>query len=124
MAAKTVDEFIASLPAWQPAAAESLRKLVREAAPEASEAVKWSQPVFESNGPFCYIQSHANHLNFGFWRGVELDDPQGLLQGSGKKMRHIKITEPDKIPGEQLRAWIQQAVRLNSEKGNPTRSSS
>jgi hypothetical protein len=117
------DEFIAGLPDWQPQAAQILRDLVKRAAPRASEAVKWSQPVFEFNGPFCYLQTHSGHLNFGFWRGVDLEDPEGLLQGTGKKMRHVKITGPNEIPIDALQAMVKQAVQLNDEKGVPTRSS-
>jgi len=82
---KTVDEYIAGLDGWRADAVTQLREIVREAAPEASEAVKWAQPVYESNGPFCYIKAFKNHVNIGFWRGVDLDDPHVLLQGDGEK---------------------------------------
>lgn len=121
MKVKTVDGFVAGLDGWQREAAQRLRELVKEAAPEAAEAFKWSQPVFEANGPFCYIQSHSSHLNIGFWRGVELTDEEGLLEGSGVKMRHIKIRDVAGIPQEALREFVKQAFQLNVEKGDPTR---
>ncbi len=68
--------------------------IVQKAAPEASESIKWAQPVYESNGPFAYIKAFKNAVNFGFWRGVDLDDPQGLLAGDGDKMRHVKLSQP------------------------------
>lgn len=121
MTEKSVEAFMAELEGWQREAAEQLRRLVKLAAPEATEALKWSQPVFQANGPFCYIQSHSNHLNIGFWRGVDLTDEQGLLEGSGAKMRHLKIHEAQPIPEEALQAFVQQAYQLNLERGDPTR---
>ena len=54
MGARTVEEYIAGFEDWQAEIASDLRKLVREAAPVASEAIKWARPVYEENGPFCY----------------------------------------------------------------------
>ena len=76
MSAKTVEEYVAGLEDWQAQIASGLRKLVREAAPDASEAIKWAQPVYEENGPFCYIKAFKKQVNLGFWRGAQLDDPK------------------------------------------------
>ncbi len=40
---------------------------------------------------FGYVAVFTAHVNVGFFRGAELDDATGLLQGSGKRMRHVKI---------------------------------
>ena len=120
---KDVDDYIASLSGWQAEAMAQLRDLVREAAPDAEEAVKWSQPVYSHSGPFCYMKAFKKHINFGFWRGVQLDDPEGLLQGEGGKMRHVKITSPDDIQPDAFKAFVRAAVELNEEYGDPSRSS-
>jgi len=39
-----------------------------------------------------YIGVYAKHINLGFYWGAEMDDPQGVLEGGGKQLRHIKIT--------------------------------
>jgi hypothetical protein len=44
-----------------------------------------------------YVNVFAAHVNVGFFLGAELDDPAGLLQGSGKRMRHVKL-----IPGKAM----------------------
>jgi hypothetical protein len=41
--------------------------------------------------PFAYVNSFKNHVNVGFFHGAMLDDPAGLLEGSGKRMRHVKL---------------------------------
>lgn len=43
------------------------------------------------DAPFGYVNAFKDHVNVGFYRGVELADPAGLLQGTGKRMRHVKL---------------------------------
>src|SRR5262245_56387903 len=44
---------------------------------------------------FAYVNAFKSHVNVGFFRGAELQDPIGLLEGNGKYMRHVKLT-PDR----------------------------
>jgi hypothetical protein len=41
--------------------------------------------------PFGYVNVFKAHVNVGFFHGAELHDPSGLLQGTGKRMRHVKV---------------------------------
>ncbi len=123
MAEKTVDGYIQSLEDWKAEVVGEVRRIVRSAAPQASEAIKWAQPVYETNGPFAYIKAFKNSVNFGFWRGVELQDPHGLLQGSGEKMRHVRLTGVEDIKTEAFIDFVRQAVELNEQKGDPTKGS-
>src|ERR1051326_4486533 len=43
------------------------------------------------DAPFGYVNVFRSHVNVGFFRGAALPDPAGLLQGSGKFMRHVKL---------------------------------
>lgn len=40
---------------------------------------------------FAYVNAFGSHANIGFYQGASLPDPSGLLQGTGKRMRHIKL---------------------------------
>ena len=60
-------------------------------------------------------------MNFGFWRGAELDDPKRLLQGEGTRMRHVRITETQVIDEPTLSVFVTQAFKLNDKKGDPTK---
>jgi hypothetical protein len=54
--------------------------------------------VCVEDAPFAYVNVFKNHTNVGFFYGAYLDDPAGLLEGTGKNMRHVKIKpgrEPD-----------------------------
>ena len=121
MADRTIDEYVKALPTKQRAIAMAIRRLVRAAAPQATESIKWGQPVFDDHGPFAYIKKASAHLTFGFWRGGELDAGRGILEGSGTRMAHLKITDVDHVDEKQLAALIKAAVSLNRAKGDPTK---
>jgi hypothetical protein len=51
------------------------------------------------DAPFGYVDLFTSHVNVGFFYGAALEDPAGLLEGSGKRMRHVKVK-----PGRELNA--------------------
>jgi hypothetical protein len=120
-AKKTVDEYVSGLEGWRAEALSALRQLVREAAPEAEEAIKWAQPVYSQNGPLCYIRAFDNHVSLGFWRGTELQAAEGLLTGEGQKMAHISFSSREDINPNVLTPLVKQAVELNQTLGDPTK---
>ncbi|MBI5153805.1 DUF1801 domain-containing protein [Candidatus Poribacteria bacterium] len=114
---RTVDDYIAAQGArWRPVL-EALRALVRKAAPAAGEAIKWGMPTYAQNGLLCYLSVTKNHVLLGFYRGVELHDPGGLLEGTGKGMRHVKVRSAADIRKRCFANWVKQAVELNAADG-------
>lgn len=123
---KAVDSYVAALEAPVQKIVTALRLLVKEAAPDAVESIKWAQPVYETNGPFAYIKVFPTHVNFGFWRGAQISkiaDPTGLLTGDGMKMRHIKLVSTANIHRNLLQDMVRAAITLNRVHGDPTRDS-
>jgi hypothetical protein len=118
MAAGSVDEYIDLQEQWAADILKELREVMKENAPEAKESIKWAQPVFEDNGPFVFMKAFKKNVNFGFWRGIQLEDPKGFLQGTGVKMRHVKVFSIDDIDKEALGDLVKQAVELNREHGS------
>jgi len=117
-----VDEYVAKkLTADQAEIVTALRQLIRAAAPAATESLKWGQPVYEENGPFAYIKPSKNHVTFGFWRGAELADPKSMLEGDGDRMKHIKLASLKDIRKAELQKFVKEALKLNREKGDPTK---
>lgn len=121
MAAKNVEEYISSLGGWKTDVTTQIRNIITSTTPNAKESIKWAQPVYEINGPFCYMKAFKTSVNFGFWRGIELDDPLGLLQGSGDKMRHVKLQGVEDVNEPAFAAFVKQAAQLNLDKGDPTK---
>ena len=121
MSKKSVDDYISALEDWKGEVVSAVRSIILKSAPEAKESIKWAQPVYEINGPFCYIKAFKDSVNFGFWRGIDIDDPSGLLQGTGEKMRHVKLTSLSDVNESVFSGFVKQAVRLNLDKGDPTK---
>jgi len=59
--------------------------------------------------PFGYVNVFKAHVNVGFFRGSELQDPAHLLEGTGRRMRHVKVTPGAPLDKKALGALIQQA---------------
>jgi len=47
--------------------------------------------VCVGDAAFGYVNAFSAHVNVGFFHGAELNDPAGILEGSGKRMRHVKL---------------------------------
>lgn len=115
------DAYIAGFPDWRGEAMSLALDTILAVAPEAKVSIKWSQPVFESGGPFAYLKAFRTSVNVGFWRGAELADPDGRLGGDGDRMRHLKLTGPGQLEPDRLGDWVRAAVALNASKGDPTK---
>jgi hypothetical protein len=121
VAPSTIEEYIEGLGDWRGEVVRAVDALVRKAAPDASASIKWAQPVYEQDGPFAYVKAFGSSVNFGFWRGTDLSDPDGRLEGTGDRMRHVKVISPDDVDAKRFSAWVKEAVALNTEKGDPTK---
>jgi hypothetical protein len=58
---------------------------------------------------FGYVDAFTAHVNVGFFRGAELADPAGLLEGTGKFMRHVKLRPDRPVDAAALAALIKAA---------------
>jgi hypothetical protein len=67
-------------------------EVMRKSGDEVRELLHDGCPVAcLGDAPFGYVNVFTSHVNVGFFHGASLPDPAGLLQGSGKFMRHVKI---------------------------------
>jgi len=60
---------------------------------------------------FAYVDAFSGHANVGFFFGAELDDPAGLLEGAGKRMRHVKLRWGEPVNAAALNDLIADAYR-------------
>ncbi len=108
----------------------SARKVILVEAPEASEFVYEVYTIANHFGfterpsdAFIFTTTHANWVNLGFNFGAYLPDPEGLLRGDGKVIRHVRIAQPGdlEIAGvrELVRAAIERAERPEGKPGKP-----
>ena len=61
------------------------------------------------DAPFGYVNVFTSHVNVGFFQGAALADPAGLLQGSGKFMRHVKLRSGTATDTASLSRLIEMA---------------
>jgi hypothetical protein len=118
---RTVDDYIAAVPAPLTEVAEALRTAVREAAPDAKELMKWGQPVYEAGGPFAALKAYPRWITLTFWRGGALPDPTGVLAGGGDRMKHARFASVDEVHAAPVAELVRAAVAMNAELGDPTK---
>jgi hypothetical protein len=58
---------------------------------------------------FGYVNAFTAHVNVGFFRGAEIPDPAGLLEGTGKLMRHVKLRPDRAVDSAALEELIRTA---------------
>ena len=66
---------------------------------------------------FCHIAVYATRVNLGFNHGTELTDPRGILQGTGKQVRHVTIRDAGDLKDPYLKRLLRIAVRAARELG-------
>jgi len=94
-----------------------LREIILSIHPEATEVVRLGDkaatyglgPKKMSEG-YVYLMPHASWVNLGFYQGADLPDPDGLLEGTGKKLRHVKIRASAEADNQGIRTLIQAAL--------------
>src|SRR5436190_1651570 len=116
-----VDDFLAGYsPAVRDLAMQA-RTVVLSVMPDAVEAVHsgWKTISYGTaagmNAQVCYIAPLQASVTLGFHRGTALPDPHGLLKGTGKNMRHVKLHRPEDLGTPGLRDLLEAAVRLDAE---------
>jgi len=113
-ATKWIDAYVNRSAANLKQAAQAVRRLVKQAVPGAREAINpWGIPTFDYHGPLCFMMVGKHHVTFGFPRGTSLSDPAGLLEGTGKNLRHVKVVEAAQLQDAKLRELLRESAALN-----------
>jgi len=108
-----IDEYVAKA-GKQKDVVKGLRSLVRRTLAGCEEYVNpWKIPSFDSNGTVCGFMTGKEHVTFIFLRGTALPDPEGLLEGTGKSVRHVKVRTAADVKKPALKKLILEAAKLN-----------
>jgi hypothetical protein len=114
----TFDELMADTEEPLQPIARRLREIVLEVDPAAVEVVRLGDraatyglgPKKMSEG-YCYVLPYKAWVNLGFYAGAELPDPEGLLEGTGARLRHVKIRSLEAAAAPAVRALIVAALQ-------------
>lgn len=111
----TVEEFLSTYPPTIRELALKARALVLAVMPDTLEMVDLPAKMIAYGtsatyaGMICTIMPYQNHVNLGFARGALLPDPAGLLEGTGKKARHVKLRKVEDINNPAVRQLLEAA---------------
>ena len=118
-ASKLISNRITELGDWRGETLARMRRLIKEADPEAIEEWKWrGVPVWSHDGIICTGESYKNVVKLTFAKGASLKDSAGLFNSSldGNTRRAIDIHEGEEVDPAAFKALVRQAVALNKSK--------
>jgi hypothetical protein len=113
---KPVEPWIRGLRSESKAIVQPLHRLILAAGPTLTSALKWGNPFYSGKGMVCFIMVASRHVNLGFVRGNELQDPKRLLvAGTSKTMRMLRVVSPRDIQPAVVKAFVKAAVALDRD---------
>ena len=91
---------------------ESIRKIFVSANKELDEDIKYGGLVFNLSSVLIGgIFPYKEHISIEFNNGSDLPDPSGILEGKGKKRRHLKIVEKQDIDAKKVKVFVAEAAK-------------
>lgn len=119
-ASDEIDARIRDLADWRGETLARVRRLIRQADPDAIEEIKWRKPsnsmlgvpVWSHEGMICTGETYKDKVKLTFAKGASLPDPKGLFNASleGKARRAIDLYEGDDLDEEAFVELIRSAV--------------
>jgi hypothetical protein len=108
-----IEEFLSNYPEEIRRIIGELRKMARSAMPGAHEFLYYDAINYSLNdsplGRICYISPMEKYVTVGFLFGARLDDRHHMLEGSGKRARHVKIRKLEEAKNPAIRDLVKAA---------------
>jgi hypothetical protein len=105
-----VDAWMSEHPGELGAIARDWFEVMRACGDDVRELLHDGHPTAcVGDAAFAYVNAFTAHVNVGFFRGAELADPHGLLEGTGRFMRHVKLRPGDVVDASALTHLIRRA---------------
>jgi hypothetical protein len=115
-----IKQFLAFTPAPLSEIVFELRNLVADITPDATEEIRHGGLVYffgDSGGPvsagICGIAIKPDHIRLYFTHGAFIPDPNGLLKGTGKAMRYIRLWHYDDVPWIDIKILIEEHANFD-----------
>ncbi len=93
-----------------------LRSVIIDSGYDFEEGIKWGTPGYwlpeVSRRNIVYLAPHNEYVRLGFFNGATMPDPDGLMQGTGKKLRHIKVHKLSPELRNTLVSYVKAAAAL------------
>ncbi len=89
---------------------QALRQKVYDLCPDVNEKIKYGGIMLSRQEDFGGIFAYKNHISFEFGQGIQMNDPDNLLEGAGKYRRHLKIKTLEDISLKKVEFYVKQAI--------------
>lgn len=107
---RAVDRWMTDHPGELGAIAKRWFEVVRSCGDDVRELLHDGHPTAcVSGAAFAYVNAFKAHVNVGLFRGADLADPEGLLEGTGRFMRHVKLNPSEDVDASALTGLIRTA---------------
>jgi hypothetical protein len=113
----TFDQLIADVTPNVAAIMQLMREIIHQVHSQPTEVIRLGERTIAFGiGPkkmseaYAYLQPHGDYLNLGFYHGTAIDDPDNLLQGTGKALRHVKLYTPEDAANPAIKQLIQSSL--------------
>lgn len=109
-----VREYVKRVPASLRPTLNAGRKTIKALAPKGTREIAYRRwPIRYAVGEdlVCGIGDYPRWIAVYFFQGARLEDPGGVLEGTGKNMRHIKLHEPKDADSPALKRMLRQAFK-------------
>jgi hypothetical protein len=96
-------------------------RFIRSLAPDARIQVKWDAPWYTGKDLICVVGAFTHHVGVEFWRGSTIPDPDHLLVGTGKNLRHVKLRSIAEATSPPFARLVRAALQLDRSTEKRTR---
>ncbi len=111
-----LESYIRQLPKHQQAIVHAVRAVARDAVPALSEDLKWGRPTFLlGSRRLAVVYGAGDHVKLGFFGTVALGNADAALEGTGKRMRHLKLHRADDVEPGSLTTLFRAAARVRAD---------
>ncbi|MCI4330696.1 MAG: DUF1801 domain-containing protein [Thermoplasmata archaeon] len=104
-----------------PAVLEAVGAAVDRNCPQLHLKESWGQPWRAGTDLVVCFAAFTHHVGVEFWRGSTVPDPDGLLEGTGKNLRHVKVRSVAEARTNEFAALLRAAVLLDEREPKRTR---
>lgn len=94
--------------------AEALRRRIRTEAPGLRESVKWGSPVWNGHGDVLCLMVYPHWVHLGLFQGAALAERFEGIEGTGKRLRHVRVPTAEAAGSPEIGAILRAAVALDA----------
>ena len=113
-----ISDYLEKQPEQMLTLLNKVRHYILHAGNDVSESFKYGRINFEHNGIFAFLKPAKDHISLVFVKGVEMQSGrkyEDMLEGTGAKMRHLKIFSDEQLSGKEVNSLVILAISLNQK---------